>query len=75
MTNIRFDFYGFGFNLWIWEKLTDEKLSYYYEIPFFFMIRFKSWVPFSFGVVKKIQDKKEEVIFQLLHRRIFQKKM
>jgi len=74
MTRLIFDRWGFGLNLWIWKKVTGENLPYHYEVPFFFMIKFKSWVPFSFGVVKKIQGKKAEYIFQLLHYRIFQKK-
>ena len=77
MINWYYNILGFTFRLWVWINLGEKKAKYHYQVPFFFLVKFRSKIPFSIGVVKKIYHKdktKNEGIFQLIHRQVFQRR-
>jgi len=76
MINFKLSIFNLKIILWIYEDLAKKDLDYFYHVPFFFIIRYKMSVPFSFGIVKKIETKKtneNKWTVQLIHSKIFQR--
>ena len=77
MIKFNLDVLGFRVNFWVWIDIYDNDKKYHYQVPFFFMIIRKTCVPFSIGVVKRVDHEDEtrnEGIFQILHYKFFQKR-